>query len=308
MSQFVVAALYKFVRLDDFEALRNPLLAVCNEYAIKGTLLLAAEGINGTIAGSRDGIDAVLSHLKGDVRFANLEHKESFHDVCPFKRMKVKLKKEIVTMGVTDIDPARIVGTYVDPQDWNALIADPDVTVIDTRNHYEFKLGTFERALDPNTESFGEFPAYVARELDPQKHKKVAMFCTGGIRCEKSTAYLLQQGFDEVYHLKGGILKYLEEVPAEQSLWRGECYVFDDRVAVDHSLTRGKHDMCFGCGLPVTEEDKASPLYELGVSCPACAATLTEAKRAGLRERQRQYDEAERTGVPRVKGASNRGV
>lgn len=308
MSQFVVAALYKFVRLDDYEALRDPLLAFCNEYAIKGTLLLAAEGINGTISGTRDNIDSVLAYLKSDARFANLEHKESFHEASPFKRMKVKLKKEIVTMGVTDIDPARIVGTYVDPKDWNALIADPDVTVIDTRNHYEYKLGTFERALDPNTETFGEFPAYVARELDPQKHRKVAMFCTGGIRCEKSTAYLLQQGFEEVYHLKGGILKYLEDVSAEQSLWRGECYVFDDRVAVDHSLSRGKHDMCFGCGVPVTEEDKLSPLYELGVSCPACEATLTDAKRAGLRERQRQYDEAAKTGVPRVKGASNRGV
>lgn len=308
MSRFVVAALYKFVRLDDYQALREPLLACCNEYAIKGTLLLAAEGINGTIAGSRESIDAVLGYLKSDARFASLEHKESFHEVSPFKRMKIKLKREIVTMGVTDIDPARIVGTYVDPKNWNALIADPDVTVIDTRNDYEYKLGTFERAIDPNTKAFGEFPAYVARELDPQKHKKVAMFCTGGIRCEKSTAYLLQQGFEEVYHLKGGILKYLEDVPAEQSLWRGECYVFDDRVAVDHSLSRGRHDMCFGCGVPVREEDKAAPLYELGVSCPACAATLTDAKRAGLRERQRQYEQADKIIVPRVKGASNRGV
>lgn len=305
---YVVAALYKFVALEDYAALRDPLLDFCNAHGIKGTLLLAREGINGTIAGTRESIDAVLAYLKRDARLADLEHKESYHDACPFKRMKVKLKKEIVTMGVEDIDPARIVGTYVEPKDWNALISDPDVIVIDTRNHYEYQLGSFERALDPNTETFRQFPDYVARALDPQKHKKVAMFCTGGIRCEKSTAYLLQQGFDEVYHLKGGILKYLEEVAPEQSLWRGECYVFDDRVAVDHSLSRGKHAMCFGCGTPVSEQDKQSPLYEIGVSCPRCAATLSDEKRAALRERQRQYDQMAAAKTPRVKGATNRGV
>jgi UPF0176 protein len=205
---------------------------------VRGTLLLAYEGINGTIAGSRNAIDKVLEWLRSDPRLTDIDHKESFTDNIPFNRAKVKLKKEIVTMGVQGIDPKRIVGTYVNPKDWNALISDPDVILVDTRNDYEFKVGTFKNAINPNTVSFREFPRFVSENLHPEKHKKVAMFCTGGIRCEKSTAYLKEQGFDEVYHLKGGILKYLEEVPAEDTLWEGECFVFDERVTVNQTLKK----------------------------------------------------------------------
>ncbi len=239
MAQTVVAALSKFATLTDYESLREPLFDYCMAHEIKGTLLLAAEGINGTVAGSRQAIDSLLSYLRADTRLVDLSHKESFYDEPPFHRMKVKLKKEIVTMGVEGIDPRHVVGTYVKPQDWNALISDPEVLLIDTRNDYEVELGTFKGAINPHTESFRQFPSYVAEHLDPTKHKKVAMFCTGGIRCEKSTAYLREQGFDEVYHLQGGILQYLEDVPEVDSLWQGECYVFDNRVAVDHQLQRG---------------------------------------------------------------------
>ena len=227
MKPIVVCALYKFVTLESFQALRQPLLDVMDANQVRGTLLLAYEGINGTIAGSRNAIDKVLEWLRSDPRLTDIDHKESFTDNIPFNRAKVKLKKEIVTMGVQGIDPKRIVGTYVNPKDWNALISDPDIILVDTRNDYEFKVGTFKNAINPNTESFREFPRFVSENLHPKKHKKIAMFCTGGIRCEKSTAYLKEQGFHEVYHLKGGILKYLEEVPAEDTLWEGECFVFD---------------------------------------------------------------------------------
>lgn len=290
MSQTVVAALYKFVKLPDYQTLASRLKDYCDQWQIKGTLLLAEEGINGTVAGSRAAIDALVEFLRADGRFDNLSYKESFYDEPPFYRMKVKLKKEIVTMGVQGIDPQKIVGTYVKPQDWNALISDPEVVVVDTRNSYEYEIGTFERALDPKTTTFREFPAYVANNLDPAKHKKVAMFCTGGIRCEKSTAYLKEQGFEEVYHLEGGILKYLEEVPAEQSLWRGECFVFDNRVAVNHSLEKGIYDQCHGCRFPITEEDKLSPKYMLGVSCPRCYDSLTAEQKARFSERQKQIE------------------
>jgi UPF0176 protein len=286
--QYVVAALYQFVRLDNYQEMREPLLAKCLELGIKGTLLLAYEGINGTIAGSRESIDAILAYLKADKRFAGLDHKESFFTEPPFYRMKVKVKKEIVTLGVEGIDPNDTVGHYVEPKDWNALISDPDVVVIDTRNHYEYELGTFARALDPNTESFREFPDYVKQHMDPAKQKKVAMFCTGGIRCEKSTAYLLKQGFEEVYHLKGGILKYLEEVPETESLWRGDCYVFDNRVAVNHKLEQGSYDLCHGCRYPVSQQDKASLLYEEGVCCPRCHDKLTDDQKLRFGERQKQ--------------------
>ncbi|WP_435786480.1 rhodanese-related sulfurtransferase, partial [Alcanivorax borkumensis] len=240
----VVAALYKFVRLSGFEQLQQPLLDLMHANDVRGTLLLANEGINGTVSGPRAGVDAVLNWLKSDERLATLEHKESFHDEHPFLRTKVKLKKEIVTMGVEGIDPTRTVGTYLSPQEWNEIIADPDTVLIDTRNDYEVEVGTFKGAINPETRTFREFPEYVKQTLDPQKHKKVAMFCTGGIRCEKSTAYLKEQGFDEVYHLKGGILKYLEEMPKEDSLWEGECFVFDERVTVDHDLNPGEFDQC----------------------------------------------------------------
>ena len=275
MSQYLTAALYKFVTLDNYKELQQPILEQCLMHRIKGTLLLANEGINGTIAGAPDDIRAILAYLRQDPRLADLEHKESWADSHPFYRMKVKLKKEIVTMGVPEVDPNLVVGTYVKPEDWNAIISDPEVIVLDTRNDYEVHIGTFKNAIDPKTTTFREFPKYVADNLDKSRHKKVAMFCTGGIRCEKSTAYLKEQGFDEVYHLEGGILKYLEEVPEEESLWRGECFVFDNRVAVNHKLEKGIYDQCHGCRHPITEEDKLSPMYMRGVSCPRCYEQLT---------------------------------
>ena len=289
MSQAVViAALYKFVALPDYVALRDPLLDFCCQQTIKGTLLLAEEGINGTVAGGRESIDALLHYLRRDSRLADLDCKESFEAQQPFYRMKVKLKKEIVTMGVEGIDPRDTVGTYVEPEQWNALISDPEVMVVDTRNRYECEIGSFSGAINPQTDSFREFPSYVKNHMDPRKHKKVAMFCTGGIRCEKSTAYLKQQGFEEVYHLKGGILKYLEAVPQEQSLWQGECFVFDNRVAVDHDLQPGSYGLCHGCRQPITELDKQSPNFKEGVYCPKCKVQQTPEQRARFEERQKQ--------------------
>lgn len=288
MNTIVVAALYRFVSLPDYEALREPLLDKCLSEGITGTLLLAAEGINGTVAGSREGIDALLAYLREDPRFEHIDHKESFHETAPFYRMKVKLKREIVTMGVEGIDPNQVVGTYVEPQDWNDVISDPEVTVVDTRNYYEYAIGTFAGAEDPKTTTFREFPSYVKDNLSPEKNKKVAMFCTGGIRCEKSTAYLKEQGFEEVYHLKGGILKYLEEVPKEESLWQGECFVFDNRVAVGHDLEKGSYDQCHGCRHPITEEDKQSEQYLPGITCPRCYHDQTPEQRQRFSERQKQ--------------------
>jgi UPF0176 protein len=259
-----------------------------NSNQVKGTLLLAGEGINGTIAGEQQGIDNVLNWLKSDPRLSNLTVKLSFDTENPFYRTKVKLKKEIVTMGVEGIDPNRSVGTYVKPKDWNALISDPDVLLVDTRNDYEISIGTFKNAVDPKTTNFREFPEYVKENLDPAKHKKVAMFCTGGIRCEKSTAYLKEQGFDEVYHLEGGVLKYLEEVPEEETLWEGECFVFDNRVSVNHQLEKGQYDQCHGCRLPITEEDKKSDKYMQGVSCHHCHDHLSEEQKARFLEREKQ--------------------
>ena len=295
-----VAALYKFVALPDYEALRQPLLDECNRLGIKGTLLLAEEGINGTVAGDKTAIDLLLGFLRESPffgsRFSDIEVKESEDANEPFYRMKVKLKKEIVTMGVDGIDPKRLVGRYVEPSDWNALISDPEVTVIDTRNKYECDIGSFEGAINPETETFREFPRYVERELDPKKNRKVAMFCTGGIRCEKSTAYLLEQGFEEVYHLKGGILKYLEEVPESESLWLGECFVFDNRVAVKHDLSVGSYDQCHGCRHPITPEQKRDPRYQRGVCCPLCYDTLTDEQKTRFAERQKQIDLAKERG------------
>jgi len=288
MSQIVVAALYKFVLLPDYQEFAPRLKAHCDQLGLKGTLLLAEEGINGTVSGTRDAINSLVTFLTSDERFAGLSYKESFFEGAPFYRMKVKLKKEIVTMGVEGIDPQKIVGTYVKPKDWNALISDPEVLLIDTRNSYEYDIGTFKGAIDPKTETFREFPAYVAENLDPVKHKKVAMFCTGGIRCEKSTAYLKEQGFNEVYHLEGGILKYLEEVPETESLWQGECFVFDNRVAVNHSLKKGIYDQCHGCRHPITEDDKLSDQYMPGVSCPRCYDKLTDEQKQRFAERQKQ--------------------
>jgi UPF0176 protein len=296
VPEIVVAALYKFASLPDYRQLQQPLLEACNSNGIKGTLLLAQEGINGTVAGSRAGIDALLQHLRDDPRLADIEHKESHAEEMPFYRMKVRLKKEIVTLGVPGIDPNKKVGTYVPPEKWNALISDPDVLVVDTRNSYEYDIGTFKGAIDPQTATFREFPEFVSKNLDPAKHKKVAMFCTGGIRCEKASSFMLEQGFEEVYHLQGGILKYLENVPAEESLWQGECFVFDQRVAVKQGLELGEHVMCHACRHPVSPEERLSPEYEEGVSCPHCYATQTEEKRRSAAERQRQVELAMQRG------------
>jgi UPF0176 protein len=282
MSQnIVVAALYKFVTLEDYLALREPLLATMLANEVRGTLLLAAEGINGTVSGSRAGIDALLAWLKRDPRLADVDHKESYCAEQPFQRTKVKLKQEIVTLGVPGVDPNRAVGTYVEPRDWNALLADPEVLLIDTRNDYEVAIGTFEGAIDPRTRTFREFPDYVRQHFDPARHKKVAMFCTGGIRCEKASSFMLGEGFAEVFHLKGGILKYLEEVPAQESRWRGECFVFDNRVSVRHDLRAGDYERCAGCGDPVSLEDRGAGHYAPGVGCPRCRDARREAQPAG---------------------------
>jgi len=285
----VVATLYKFVKLPDFAEKREPLLSYCQGQGIKGTILLAEEGINGTIVGSRQAIDSVLWFLRSDPRLTDLEHKESYTQTPPFERMKVRLKQEIVTLGLPEIDPNEQVGTYVTPQEWNDLISDPEVTVIDTRNDYEVNIGSFQGAENPQTTSFREFPDYVCQHLDPEKHKKVALFCTGGIRCEKASSFMLARGFAEVYHLKGGILKYLEEIPAQESLWEGECFVFDERVAVSHGLEEGSYELCLCCGRPISEEDKLSPKYEQGISCSHCFDSLTDEKRARQQEKWRHY-------------------
>lgn len=300
MSQIIVCAMYKFVRLDNFQAMRQPLLNVMENHDILGTLLLAAEGINGTVAGSRQSIDILLGWLKKDPHLADIDYKESYSEAVPFKRAKVKLKKEIVTMGIEGIDPKRVVGTYVSPVDWNALVADPDVLLIDTRNDYEYQVGTFKNAVNPKTESFREFPKYAKEHLDLSKHKKVAMFCTGGIRCEKSTAYLKEQGFDEVYHLKGGILKYLEEVPAHQSMWQGECFVFDERVTVNHQLEKGSYDQCHACRLPITEADKASEQFQPGVSCPHCYDKNSMDRKQRFMQREKQMQLAKKRGESHI--------
>lgn len=299
-----VAALYKFTPFADYTVLQPPLLACCRAQGVKGTLLLAHEGINGTIAGSDAGISDVLDHIRALPGCADLDVKFSRAPAMPFHRMKVRLKREIVTMGVADIDPLASVGTYVAPADWNALIADPETIVIDTRNDYEVAIGTFEGAIDPQTNSFRDFPRWFRERRDALlgqgKEPKVAMFCTGGIRCEKSTAFLKAEGVDEVYHLKGGILKYLEEVSPADSLWQGECFVFDQRVSVGHGLVPGNYALCHACRRPVSPEQQAAPEYEEGVSCPACFTERSEAQRAGYRERHRQEKLAARRGAAHV--------
>lgn len=298
---FTVAALYRFTPLADCAQYRAPLLGVCDENGVRGTLLLAHEGINGTIAGSEAGIAAVLDHIRAMPGCAELEVKFSEGETQPFHRMKVRIKREIVTMGVPDIDPTASVGTYVDAHDWNALIADPGTVVIDTRNDYEVMAGTFAGAIDPQTKTFRDFPDWFRREGKALIHgKRVAMFCTGGIRCEKSTAFLKQEGVDEVYHLKGGILKYLEEVPATGSLWQGECFVFDERVTVGHGLSAGSHGLCRACRRPVNEAARQSPLYEEGVCCPACHDERSDEQRSNYRERHRQEQLAAARGAAHV--------
>ena len=289
-TPYIVAALYHFTRFEDHKQLQTPLQAICDKHRVKGTLLLAFEGINGTIAGTRDGIDAVLAHIRAMPGCAGFEHKESTAEEMPFKRMKVRLKKEIVTMGEPNIDPRSTVGNYVKPEDWNDLIAQEDVVVIDTRNDYEVAIGTFENAIDPQTKSFGEFPQWWQDNKAQFEGKKVAMFCTGGIRCEKSTNYLLNDGVEHVYHLKGGILKYLEEVEEKDSTWNGECFVFDGRVSVQHGLAEGEYILCHACRMPIMPEDMKRPEFEKGVSCHLCIDETSDERKERFRERQKQVE------------------
>jgi len=303
MKPIVICALYKFTALDHYKSLREPVRDFMEQQGIRGTVLLAREGINGTVAGSGAAIDALLEKLQSDPCLADLDFKKSYDDTNPFYRTKVRLKKEIVTLGVEGIDPLHTVGTYVEPRDWNDLISDPDTLLIDTRNDYEVGIGTFRNAINPHTESFRDFPDYVGKHLNPDEHRKVAMFCTGGIRCEKSTAYLKELGFENVYHLKGGILKYLEEVPQEESMWEGECFVFDNRVSVGHGLAAGEYDQCHACRMPITEEDKHSPFYETGVSCPHCHDRYSDERKERFLERERQINLARDRGEEHIGGA-----
>ena len=301
-----ICALYKFTRLDDFEEIQGPLKIFLESLNIRGTLLLAKEGVNGTISGDNDSIMKSLDYLQKDERLVGLEYKFSYSEKPPFKRLKVKLKKEIVTLGVSDIDPIFSSGTYVKPADWNELVNDPDVVLIDTRNNYEFEIGSFKGSINPNTETFREFPAYTKNNLEKYRDKKIAMFCTGGIRCEKSTAYLKSKGFENVFHLQGGILKYLEEIKEDESLWEGECFVFDDRVAVKHNLELGKYDQCHACRFPITDEDKEHPHYEKGASCPRCYGTKNSLQVSRYREREKQVQLAKSRGESHIGDDANK--
>ena len=290
-NTIVISALYKFVALPTYTDMQPLIVENFEQNGVRGTLLLAAEGINGTIAGTRDGMDKALAHLRSYPPLADLDHKESFADEIPFPRLKVRLKKEIVAIGIDHIDPTEQVGTYVAPDEWNALIADPEVTLIDTRNEYEYGIGTFQGAINPHTYVFRQFPEFAEKNLDPQKNKKVAMFCTGGIRCEKASALLLEMGFEEVYHLKGGILKYLEAVPKEESMWDGDCFVFDSRVTVNHDLRPGQLDACFVCKRPLSPEELSHPDYHIGVSCQHCVDDVSSATKNAYEEWQKQLAE-----------------
>jgi UPF0176 protein len=300
---YVVAALYKFAPVADLQKMQAEISDACTRLGICGTLLIAPEGINGTIAGTRAGIDGILHHLRRYPGFQDLAHKESAAAEAPFHRMKVRIKKEIVTIGLPDVNPNETVGTYVEPSDWNKVISDPDTVVIDTRNGYEIDIGTFKNAVDPHTDSFRAFPDYVQKNLDPHKNKKVAMFCTGGIRCEKASAYMKKLGFEEVYHLKGGILKYLEEIPPEESLWQGECFVFDQRVSVGHGLQQGDYVLCPSCRHPVSAQDRQSPNYIEGVCCPHCHDRISEERKARSAERQKQMLLAQARGEKHIGAA-----
>jgi len=301
---YLTTAMYRFVSLPHFESLREPLLQFCVAREIKGTLLLADEGINGTVAGSEKAIHELLNYLKTDRlfegHFKDLGHKESWSDKHPFYRMKVKLKKEIVTLGVSGVSPTKMVGKYVKPKDWNAIISDPEVVLIDTRNDYEYAIGTFKNAVNPKTNTFREFPEYVKTYFDPKKHKKIAIFCTGGIRCEKASSLMISEGFDEVYHLEGGILKYLEEIKPEESLWQGECFVFDQRVAIKHGLEVGDYDQCYACRYPLSQNDLKSGKYTPGISCPHCYNSHTPEKLEALTERQKQVILANTRGLKHI--------
>ena len=297
---YAICALYKFTRLDDFEDIQAPLKSFLDALSVKGTLLLAREGINGTISGGKDSVEKVLDYLQTDDRFLELEYKFSYSKKPPFKRLKVKLKKEIVTMGLSEIDPNHSVGTYIKPKDWNNLINDPDVILIDTRNNYEYEIGSFKGAINPNTETFREFPSFTKNSLKQYQDKKIAMFCTGGIRCEKSTAYLKSEGFENVFHLQGGILKYLEEVKEEESLWEGECFVFDQRVSVADELKPGSYLMCHGCRMPLKKEDTLLKNYIHGISCKYCHDKKSPESKKRYADRQKQIDLAVKRGEKHI--------
>jgi UPF0176 protein len=287
-DRFLVAAFYRFVSLPDYQGLRQDIQSYCDQLDLMGSILLATEGINGTISGTEAAVQQLFHQLGLDSRLSDLPYKKSWADKQPFHRMKVRLKKEIVSLGVAGVDPASRVGKYVKPEQWNDLISRKNVRVIDTRNRYEHNLGTFQDAEDPHTQTFRDFPEWVSDNLDSKSDQHVAMFCTGGIRCEKASSYLLDLGFENVYHLDGGILNYLETVDKEDSMWQGDCFVFDNRVTVDHDLAEGDFEICPACRMPLSEEDRESPLFELHVSCPLCHHKLTEAKREGLLERSKQ--------------------
>ena len=297
LAPFKVVAFYQFAPFPDFAEKQMPLLDLFHAHGIKGTVLIAAEGINGTIAGTPDNIDAAVMGIAEITGLNDLEPKYSNANKMPFRRTKVRLKKEIVTIGDVRADPLTKVGKYVEPEDWNALIADPDVILIDTRNSYEYGVGTFKNAIDPHTESFGEFPTYVREQLKARPDSKIAMFCTGGIRCEKASSFMMHEGFENVFHLKGGILKYLERIPQEKSLWEGSCFVFDERVAVGHGLVQSEYSLCHGCMNPVSPMERRSPKYEEGVSCPHCADRLTDQQKASNRQRQVQMTLAKKKGL-----------
>ena len=295
-AAFLVAAFYKFVPLPDYRDIRPRWQQRCEDLGLLGTILLAEEGVNGTVSGAEKNVRRLFEKLREDERLKDLHYKESWAEEQPFYRMKVRLKKEIVSLGVASVNPGRVVGQYVAPEDWNALISREDVRVIDTRNHYEHHLGTFKGAEEPNTTSFRDFPQWVEQNLDPEADTNIAMFCTGGIRCEKASSYLMDLGFKNVYHLDGGILSYLETIDESESLWQGDCFVFDNRVTVDHALAEGDFEVCPACRMPLTDADRESPLFELHVSCPRCHHRLTERRREGLLERAHQIELAERRG------------
>ena len=290
MTQFLIATFYRFTTIEDPPRMQGSIESCCRENDVKGIVLLANEGINATIAGTPDGVLAVLSFLRKDSRFAELTWKESNAKEQPFRKLRVRLKKEIVTMGVSGIDPERLTGTYVKPEDWNEFVSDPNVMVLDTRNDYEVEIGSFKDAINPNITSFGELPQWIEDNIDVHAKPRIAMYCTGGIRCEKSTALLKEAGLNEVYHLEGGILKYLERIPEDQSLWDGQCFVFDERVSVGHGLEVGEYELCRACRNPICDEDKSSPLYREGVSCPRCHDRTSELQKVSFAERQKQIE------------------
>ena len=304
VTKFLTVAFYHFAEIQNYQAFQDPLLNFCNVQNIKGTILLAEEGINGTVSGQKDAVLALIQYIKYDKifndKFNTLSYKESWASTNPFYRMKVRLKKEIVALGVKGISPIKKVGQYIKPEDWNQLLQDPEIVLIDTRNDYEFDIGTFKNAVNPKTKTFREFPKFVENKLDPKQHKKIAMFCTGGIRCEKATSLMLKKGFQEVYHLQGGILKYLETVPEKESLWQGECFVFDQRVAVKHNLVEGDYDQCYACRHPLSPAELKSNQYQAGIACPYCYNSLSEEKKAGVKERQKQIELARLRGEDHI--------